>query len=305
MELWTILRCWCILYVLAVILQSFPMVDSHVPLTRSRTGRVSSKWPTGSFVTEDDGCEQLPAEELGEMLGGAYNARYMSIQAPKKRDLDPNSKKRGTNDEELLFAVDGNYAQELSDQPAWAVKFAAVESQRNKRSTEGEDYEDVPIEEDDMEDGTMDADQEEQGGYRELRSAVGGGSGKAGSEIKKPWDCGMQTVWKDLGEDYFPRFLRVVECAKTQCFYGRYTCQPRSFTVQLLRRRRGRCVRINGGGGGNSTTNSSTSAAPRKKQFVQYRTGEEGLNEKLRELWVWEERALNFCCDCASGNRRF
>lgn len=306
MELWTILRCWCIVYVLAVTFHSRPGtvvgVDAAVSRYRtgmdnqpgSRSGRVL-KLPQESFNgdpyddDEEEECEQLPAEELGQMLGGAYNARYMSIRAPLQNHLDPNSKKRGAEEEHMQFAVDETFVQEISDQPAWEVNLAMaegsssverefVDERRSRRSAD--DNEEEPLEEDY---------EEETAANRDLRSTAGGGGG--GGDKKRPWECDMRVKWTDLGKDYFPRFLRTVECAKTRCFYGRFTCQPRSFTVQLLRRRQGRCVRI--GADNNST---------RTIKQPQYKTGVDGLPAGLRELWVWEERAVNFCCDCAAAS---
>lgn len=326
MDLWTILRCWCIVYVLAVTIHSRAGTvfvveaavsrqyhphhrlgvtgvdnnsDNQAPIN-IRSGRIRKEpkqsldrdiQDTAAADEDYEGCDQLPAEELGQMLGGAYNARYMSVRAPQQKYLDPNTKKRGADGEDLLFAVEETYVQEISDQPAWEVNLAMEEqlmddSKRTRRSTRNDREQN-------------EEQQEETTGQRDLRSTAGGG---ASSDKKRPWECDMRVKWTDLGKDYFPRFLRTVECTKTRCFYGKFTCQPRSFTVQLLRRRRGRCVKMGeagaaggGGGGRNSTATEQT----------QYKTGVDGLPVGLRELWVWEERAVNFCCDCASSSRKY
>lgn len=314
MELWTILRCWCIVYVLAVIIHSSA---AHGPFMRKQILTGGEINPSGGFqrrkylephhrsdrrksavhqpprhlskdVVEED-CDQLPEDELSQLLGTAFNPRYMRIRAPEVKQLDPNSKKRGAEEDELLFAVDETYAQEISAQPAWEWNLAAndledsEEYHRERRSP--------------TEDGNQQREEGVAPGVREQRSSsglVGVGSGD-----DRPWKCDMKIKWTDLGEDYFPRFLRTAECAMTRCFYGQYTCKPRSFTVLLLRRRRGRCARMGGGvrsQAKNSTTTSTTT-----------RTTTEYLPEDLRELWVWEERALNFCCECAlkSGPPRY
>lgn len=281
--------------------------SSKINNNNIRSGRVLNKPPPSSngiiFADHDetDECEQLPDEELGQILGPAYNSRYMSIKVPQQRQSSlgsgASSKKRGTGEEqdELLFAVDDTFAHELSDQPAWATpgnhaamdeeedeqqqqqQTAGKEHRRRRRSLGGSG-------------GAAEASDPEEAN-REQRD-TGGGSA---SGQKRPWECDMRIKWTDLGQDYFPRFLRTVECAKRRCFYGRYTCQARSFTVKLLRRRRGQCVRI----GSRNATMTTTTSRP------EYKRGVEGLPVGLRELWVWEERAVNFCCDCAAVANRY
>lgn len=294
MELWTSPRCWCILYVLAVIIHSRAAAHGYsVRYDNKKSG--SSSRPSGrrggilkeqqqqqqtrnpsikDFMNSDEECEELPKEKLRQILGGAYNNRYMSIERPPQNYFDPNSKKRGAFDEEMRFAVDETFAKELSGQPAWELDFADTDfgysqSSRRRRSTD---------------DDSNNQEQEEEEAIRELRSLGHGGGG--GGETR-PWDCAMEEIYTDLGEDYFPRFLRSVKCAQTSCYYGKYVCQPRSFTVQVLRRRRGRCVR------GATRNSTGIPGQPLCK------TGAEDSPAGLQELWVWEERALAFCCDCA------
>lgn len=301
MELWTILWWWCICHML--VLLSYSTVEATVSrYSKKTTGenryrgnlhQTIHQSPDTVAYDDDEGCEEMQSEQLAKMLGGAYNTRYMSIGAPENRKASANSKKRGAEDD-LLFAVDDTYSQQISDTPAWEMNFATYATSdvggdyddgneetghRDRRSVTQEDHQETEI--DDV--------------NRELRSA-GGNSARDNGDSKRSWDCGMVIKWKDLGKDYFPRHIRTVECTKTQCFYGQFTCQPRSFTVQLLRRK-GRCVRP-GRGHRNSTT-----------PHPHYKTGVEGLPKELRELWVWEERAVNFCCECSapthSGHRRF
>ncbi|KAK9891684.1 hypothetical protein WA026_015652 [Henosepilachna vigintioctopunctata] len=91
------------------------------------------------------------------------------------------------------------------------------------------------------------------------------------------WHCESRLVWKDLGPDYFPRYLRTVECISDNCWFTRLKCKPRSFAVKLLRRKKHHCAMI-----GPETI-----------------VGFPELKKDLREVWVWEEKAVNFCCDCA------
>lgn len=339
MELWTILRCWCIVYVLATTVTihrktgSALVVDAAVSrqhsnprLERTRT-LAQMKIRTGKILTgaggkqisnsnrdegdlgkiddDEEQCEQWPTEELGLILGPAYNSRYMSIKAPQERRKSNsnsgsgNSKKRGAeDDDDFLFAVDDTFSHQLSDEPAWTVNHAALQyDEEVEQQTVAAGHERWRRSVDEVEgDPEESSTGEDIVATRELRNIATG----TGDKNRRPWECDMRVKWTDLGLDYFPRFLRTVECVKTHCFYGRYTCQPRSFTVKLLRRRRGRCVRnaAEGAGAGQTTRNATRSDQPK------YKTGVDGLPVELRELWVWEERAVNFCCDCSADTNR-
>lgn len=162
------------------------------------------------------------------------------------------------------FYVDDTYAEELSDRPAWEVSHLTGDAEvageiraadPNKNSTERAKRANNRRR-------NEDTSQQQQPASQQNKS-------------KRPWECEAKIKWIDLGYDYYPRYLRTVECTRHACFYGHFTCKPRSFTVKLLRRRRGECVPS------------------------RHNIGAENLHDDLRELWVWEERAVNFCCDCA------
>lgn len=185
-------------------------------------------------------CAELPREELEDILGPAFNWRYMSITEP----LDAGAKYEDVTKREGIaipsFYVNDRYVREISEEPAWKHQHHRAVAMR-----------------------------EESPGERAKRNA----------KIRRQWECESKIAWTDLGPDYFPRYLRNVECTSKRCWYGMYTCSPRSFTVKVLKRRRGKCVE----------------ALPGTK------VGATGLHSDLKELWVWEERAVNFCCDCSSN----
>lgn len=185
--------------------------------------------------------------------------RYMSIEPPKSDDDNGNDNsangKRGAQDFKPFY-VDDTYAMELSDKPAWEVMHLS-ELEKNKKRLEEES--------------------ENSNSSRVQRSNSRKRSDDSSQpQSKRPWECEAKIKWLDLGYDYYPRYLRTVECTRHACFYGHFTCTPRSFTVKILRRRRGECVQ---------TKNN---------------IGIEGLHGDLKELWIWEERAVNFCCDCSA-----
>lgn len=193
-------------------------------------------------------CEDLAEYELIEILGPAYNSRYMSITKPiDKIDYLKKSKirKRTTTND---FYVHENYSAVITEKPAWRVI--------NHFLIKEEKIE--PIDESGMK-------------HRHRRSFME-------MDSMQQWQCEMKIVWKDLGVDYFPRYLRSVECTERErCWYGHFRCKPRSFTVKILKRRRDKCL----------------AAAPNT------RIGINGLHPDLKRLWVWEEHAVNFCCDCS------
>lgn len=103
-------------------------------------------------TTMQDGlkCEQLPPLVLAELLGQAYNARYMSVNWPvasddivfsKNVDNDRNAytyNKRKANDGQPSFYVDDKYKAEISDRPAWdddnAFTIESKSKNRKRRS---------------------------------------------------------------------------------------------------------------------------------------------------------------------------
>ena len=174
--------------------------------------------------------------------------------AAGKRYQDPNFKP---------FYVDDTYAMELSSEPAWEANPLDLErtsrKETNKNVVELSSNATRP---------KRDYNYNQEGRRK---------AGQTQQQPKKPWECEAKIKWLDLGVDYYPRYLRTVECTRHPCFYGQFTCTPRSFTVKILRRRRGECVQ---------TKNN---------------VGNEGLHGDLKELWIWEERAVNFCCDCAAS----
>lgn len=219
---------------------------------------------TEQFHYQNNKCGNLPPTVLSDVLGAAFNSRYMSIEEPEYLDDDlteinhHDSTKRNS---ELIqpFYVDDTFALEISDEPAWEVKHVISEHDRTKRSIGSDDEIATNM-------ASMETDRLIRDVYR----------GSKKMSIERPWECEAKIKWIDLGTDYFPRFLRSVECTKKKCWYNHYVCKPRSFTVKLLRRRNGECVQTNQL---NRITNDK-------------------LPEDLKELWVWEERAVNFCCDC-------
>lgn len=48
------------------------------------------------------------------------------------------------------------------------------------------------------------------------------------------WICESEVIWKDLGNLYYPRFVKEVHCLGRPCMYGYYSCLPQNYTVRVL-----------------------------------------------------------------------
>lgn len=164
-------------------------------------------------------CRDFSQNLLTEILGPAFNSRYMSIRKPLQRDdyLSEIAQQNGGNSDMKRrvtssipsFYVDEEYAQELSDEPAWIARHSNINDNDYSNNT------------------------------RERT--------KRNDKHKMQWECESKIKWIDLGPDYFPRYLRTVECTSKYCWYGHYKCKPRSFTVKILKRRRDKCINVGSG----------------------------------------------------------
>ena len=224
--------------------------------------------PSGEPIT----CPELPSVVLNDILGAAYNQRYMSVDQPREEQNGNIAGKRGT-ESFPPFYVDDTFALDLSDQPAWEVHPLITEagegSQTSTAQNTANNAEISHISDDILAESNHTKPNRVPRSNQRRRTEVHQAN-------KRPWECEAKIKWLDLGSDYYPRFLRTVECTKHNCWYGHYTCKPRSFTVKILRRRKGECVQ------------------------TKNKIGVAGLPGNLRELWIWEERAVNFCCDCSA-----
>lgn len=212
---------------------------------------------------EEIACDSLPETVLVKILGSAYNPRYMSVDMPfiESSENDPQviggiNGKRDASSVDPDFYVDNEFQQDLSNQPAWEVDF--VKSNKKTRQKRQSLH---------------------SGHYYRNEQQI---------QREKPWFCDSKIRWHDLGPDYYPRWLRTVECVKHDCWYGKGTCKPKSFTIKLLKRQRGKCVSAEG-----ALPSLDLGEAKEKSPNLQL------------EVWTWEERAVNFCCDCALVKRTF
>jgi hypothetical protein len=205
-------------------------------------------------------CAKLSVSTLENVLGGAFNSRYMSVDVPTT-DVPTNGKRGVSVDED--FFVQEDFVEQLDTEPAWKLQ-NHVEAAKRKHVSKG----DVSLY-----------------GQAETRSNVNSDRmrgqmsrrSERGVDLVEQWQCKSKIEWVDLGPDYFPRYLRKVVCQNQNCWFGLFRCKAKAFNVKLLRRKKEYCTN----GEGNNT-----------------KVGFAGLPKELTELWVWEERAVTFCCEC-------
>ncbi|XP_035209088.1 protein trunk-like [Stegodyphus dumicola] len=203
-------------------------------------------------------CKRQSPLQLMQLLGPAFNPRYMSIQKP----LDfyhPITAEEEENDP-LPMQISNSYRSKLSN----VYKLALLRNegeilQRNHKLCNHR-------------------------GHRIKRDLELETSDSFSSEVPTPWTCPWKTQWLDLGDDIFPRYIRSAVCSSKTCWFSRMSCQSRSFTLVLLRRNKFFC----------GATTQPTEFKERKfKNEMEHRVPPE-----LQDEWFFEERATNLSCEC-------
>lgn len=226
-------------------------------------------------------CTRATTEELREKLGPAYNARYMSIDKPPP-DPDPPPRlyvrhTAGYPDDDVGGGADTPPTRWDEDPPSFRVDPNFRQDVARAENDGDAHSEWLP---EDADDGTLSGVPSDHWLHRAASGNDGGVTPRSRvrreESSKKPWGCESHMVWEDLGEDRFPRYLRTVRCRGEQCWFTHFRCQGRAFTVNVLRR-----------------------ASAESPCEGSERAPSETLPADLREEWVFEERAVTFCCDCA------
>lgn len=50
-----------------------------------------------------------------------------------------------------------------------------------------------------------------------------------------PWSCDCDYFWRDLGEGYFPRYVRDAYCRQSTCWFGHFDCIPQKYEMNVLK----------------------------------------------------------------------
>lgn len=215
------------------------------------------------FVTHCDvrniNCPELPEKALRAILGTTYNARYMRIELPIEDDTSSGGSKRASGHDEQDFFLDDSEANPYEGIPAWEVDHVEIAKIRQKRHHPSSS-----------------------GKQRNARQAfldrvTKSSSSKQDVFQSRPWDCKAEVHWMDLGSEYYPRYIRTIQCKKKNCWYGHYTCKPRWFSIKVLRRSTGQCAKVND-----------------RFRIVTM----DAVIGDYAQQWEFEEKAVTFCCDC-------
>uniref|UniRef100_T1ISL6 Spaetzle domain-containing protein n=1 Tax=Strigamia maritima TaxID=126957 RepID=T1ISL6_STRMM len=237
--------------------QSKPREMAKKKATSTKFNRKSDKTGHGEKVI----CEPTPLETLNRILGPGFNARYMAVEKPQElrvksdvvdeKVVNPNEQRDARmirqHDEVEDFAVDPNFSRILSD----------TILSREKRSVDLVGLND---------------EKEEKNVMTNFLETMGKATSKTSKTTEtndRLWTCEWSEHWLDLGNDYFPRYIRTAKCTTEKCWFNFFKCEGRAFTVKVLRKRQDECI---------SHVNNKTVI--------------------LLEDWVFEERAVNFCCVC-------
>ena len=54
------------------------------------------------------------------------------------------------------------------------------------------------------------------------------------SDVSLPWSCQSRVTWRDLGPQYFPRYVRDVVCLQSKCSFEKFSCQERPYSIKVL-----------------------------------------------------------------------
>ncbi|XP_031623449.1 protein trunk-like [Contarinia nasturtii] len=226
-------------------------------------------------LKESDHCEEVPSEILQRIQGPAFLPRYMNVRNETLESeyeylfsSHNTSRKREADLDISSFYVTDENMEVLSEEPAWEVKWETVQTQNRRRKKRSllpigvnSKVETEPL-------GTLSRTK------RQSRPRV------SFNQIE-PWQCERKVKWNDLGGDYYPSYIKTIECTSPHCYYKQYNCMPRNFAVRLLHRRKGVCAE-----------------ASTLREYGY--TGEGDV-----EFWQWVEVPVTFCCDCVKAANRY
>lgn len=201
-------------------------------------------------------CESVSLKILRQVHGPAYDARYMSVDEPTDDEDDmfepePDGDRRRHANHRPSFYITDDEEIVLSEKAAWNVDWDTFSKEpvRDKRSL----------------------DDHHEAAHKHKRQTQG---------RIEPWKCEKKVKWLH-NADYYPPYLRTIECTKPTCYYNMYDCKPRKFAIRLLRRVRSECADAS--------------------ELRPY--GYKG--DKKPEFWKWVSTSVNFCCDCVASDKHY
>ena len=115
-----------------------------------------------------------------------------------------------------------------------------------------------------------------------------------------PFRCEEQIGWRDMGENYFPRYIRSKECMSKKCAFGNYRCETVGFVTKILVRRQEPCYYIR------DNINETEEDVQKRIDDLHEKISREGFDpvssdwvqESMFEEWEWGDIGIGFCCQC-------
>ncbi|KAL3855270.1 hypothetical protein ACJMK2_014486 [Sinanodonta woodiana] len=84
------------------------------------------------------------------------------------------------------------------------------------------------------------------------------------------WHCHQERVWRDLGPDFYPRFITDMRCLNTTCLFGNHFCKSVNvYTKVLMKSEESSCVDV----------------------FIP---------SELRSKWVFQDILVSVYCECST-----
>lgn len=202
--------------------------------------------------------------KLKRVHGTAFDARYMSTTKPHEGDklvmelteqIDP---ERSANGIWSTFYISVEPTLRLSDEPAWKMKWDGLDPSGYYRPM-GKRRSHTLMNDDATELTTL---------FAKLDRHK-----RPNSAHSESWQCQKTIKWLHLGPDFYPPYLRTVECTTSKCYNRQFRCKPKQYAVRILQRHR----------------SEFTDASALK---IHELTG------KSVEVWKWIEVTINLYCDC-------
>lgn len=242
-----------------------PEMDGNVTRPAQSTFQPLLAYPTLNGTD----CNYVPLLILKRLHGSAMDLKYMSADSPyghteESAPFNGGIKiRRAAREKPAVFRVQDIHFELLSNEPAWNYEWNAFAAQRRLQC----DREPIELKLD-LDDPTTSAPVTPRNGFR----------GRDSTDTA-PWRCETRRKWLQLPIEYYPRYLRSVQCSRPSCWYGNYECMARRMTVYVLQRQ------LEGG---------CADATKLKKH---------GFTEDRAEIWRWVKADINFYCECVKSKK--
>lgn len=245
---------------------NYPEMDADVATLPPSTFQPLLGYPTLNGTD----CKYVPLFILKRLHGSAMDLKYMSADSPyghteESAPFNGGIKiRRAVREKPTLFHVQDIHFELLSNEPAWNYEWSAHGGKRRLQC----DREPLELKRMDLTDQTTSAPVTPRNGFR-----------GHGTVDTAPWRCETRRKWLQLPIEYYPRYLRSVQCSRPSCWYGNYECKARRMTVYVLQRQLA-------GGCADAT-----------------KLQKHGFTDNRAEIWRWVKADINYYCECVKSKK--